>query len=277
VTETTEEPGAGTSPAPEGYGLYVYGVVSGDLAGDALDGIESIERDEPVLVIADGGVAALASRVPLAEFGEGALEAGLLDEAWLEEKARGHDRVLAAAIERTPVLPFRFGSVFLSEDHVRRMLAERPELGARLRALGDAVEVGVTAVVDEGALRDRLAGAQDPAEPGSSEGRAYMERRQRERQAAEQASDFAAACAQECHERLAAAGAAARANPLRGPEQMGPNRVMILNGAYLVPRERVEAFSAVVADLRSEYADDGIAVAMTGPWPPYNFAEEPTE
>jgi hypothetical protein len=245
-------------------GVYVYGVVAGDVAPDAFQDIETIEPGSPVLLIAEDALAALASRVPLAEFGDEVIQANVLDPAWLEEKVRGHDRVLAAAIDRGPVLPFRFGTVFRGEEQVRGMLAERRELSARLARLGDSVELGVTAFADETALRDRFAGADDD----EASGRAYMQRKQAERRAEEAAAAFAAECAAACHERLAAAADAATSIPLRA------NTSMILNGAYLVARDRVDAFRSVVAELRAEYEDAGIELGATGPWPPYNFVDE---
>jgi hypothetical protein len=48
---------------------------------------------------------------------------------------------------------------------------------------------------------------------------------------------------------------------------------MLLNGAYLVP-DGDERFAAEVALLAEEHAAAGITFELTGPWPPYNFAEE---
>jgi gas vesicle protein GvpL/GvpF len=48
---------------------------------------------------------------------------------------------------------------------------------------------------------------------------------------------------------------------------------MLLNGAYLVP-DGDERFAAEVARLAEEHADAGITFELTGPWPPYNFAED---
>lgn len=44
----------------------------------------------------------------------------------------------------------------------------------------------------------------------------------------------------------------------------------VLEGCYLLPRDRVEPFWAEVASLRSE---TGLPVLGTGPWPPYTFSD----
>ena len=61
------------------------------------DGGLTQASNHPVELIAGEQIAAITSRVPLAEFGQGALEANLQDPVWLEEKIRAHDNVLTAA------------------------------------------------------------------------------------------------------------------------------------------------------------------------------------
>jgi len=43
---------------------------------------------------------------------------------------------------------------------------------------------------------------------------------------------------------------------------------MVLNGAYLVPREA--PFASLVAEQEGRSA--ALELELTGPWPPYNFA-----
>ena len=46
---------------------------------------------------------------------------------------------------------------------------------------------------------------------------------------------------------------------------------MTLNAAYLVPAAGAEAFRATFDELERRHADDGIALELTGPWPPHHF------
>jgi hypothetical protein len=45
----------------------------------------------------------------------------------------------------------------------------------------------------------------------------------------------------------------------------------LLRVAYLVDRDDVEAFVALVRRLQDEHED--LALVCTGPWPPFSFAE----
>jgi hypothetical protein len=259
-----------SSPAAASSGWYVYGVVpASQLPADAFAGTSGVAPSGEIVLIADDDLAAITSGVPLSEFGEAAIADNLHDEAWLEEKVRAHEAVLEAALGRAPLVPFRFGTIYSSDDHVRRMLRENTGLGEALERLSGRVELGVKAFLDVEQFERARAGDDDPA-PESS-GRAYLLRKQRDRQLADERAAFAAERATASHERLAAAAEDARANPIRRPEVSGGAGQMILNGAYLVRADGETAFKESLAALEESGVADGVRYELTGPWPAYNF------
>jgi hypothetical protein len=266
--------GAAVPPVPtqSGSAWYVYGVVpSAEVPAGAFAGTQGVHSTGSVVLVTDGELAAVVSNVPLEQFGQGAIEENLHDEAWLEEKVRAHEEVLEAALLQAPLVPFRFGTIYRSEEQIRTMLRENAYLAATLERLRGTVELGVKAFLDiEEFERRRAGGAEN--EPSQS-GRAYLLRKQLGRQLAEARASFAAACAQESHDRLSAAAEEGRANPLQRPEVSGRAGEMVLNGAYLVRTEREEAFRSALASLKSSYEAEGVRYELTGPWPPYNFVE----
>ena len=267
---------ADTPPSRTDTGWYVYGVVPAEqLPGDAFAGSRGVHPSGGVVLVADADLAAIASDVPLAEFGETAIAANLHDEAWLEEKVRAHEAVLEAALARAPLVPFRFGTIYRSDGQVRQMLRENAGLGQTLERLRGTVELGVKAFLRaEEFDRSRS----DEPEPRSTEGgRAYLLNKQRDRQLADARASFAASCARESHERLTAAAEDSRANPLRRPEVSGGPGEMILNGAYLVRADRRQAFEEALAALGSSHREEGVRYELTGPWPAYNFVEPEPE
>ena len=48
---------------------------------------------------------------------------------------------------------------------------------------------------------------------------------------------------------------------------------MILHGAYLVDAAAQAQFRDEVGAVARGRGDDGVDFELTGPWPPYNFAE----
>jgi Gas vesicle synthesis protein GvpL/GvpF len=253
-------------------GIYVYGVVGPDTTPTLFADARGVDAAQPVVLVAGDGIVAVTSSVPFPEFGQHALEANLQDPLWLEEKIRAHDGVLAAAIGRTTIVPFRFGAIYESDDHVREMLAERRDLVDALTRLAGKVELGVNGYFDRNRLRERVAAERAPADGEESSGRAYMQRRQLERELDTAVGELAAECSDAVHERLAAAADDARVNPLR-PSSGDATREMLLNGAYLVAAGAEDPFRAALDELRARYAGDEVVLEVTGPWPPYNFAE----
>jgi hypothetical protein len=263
--------------ADGGTALYVYGVVPKDSSADLFADVRGIDPSQPVVLLANGAVAAITSAVPLDEFGVDAIENHLRDPNWLEQKVRAHDAVLEAALGRTTVLPFRFGAVYLGEKQVRQMLVDRPELEDILSRLRGMVELGVKGILERETFRDRLATERGIEQESLPSGRAYMERKQLDRDLDEAVGTFAADCAQDSHEQLAAVAAEARANPVHRPELTGPDREMLLNGAYLVHNDHVDGFRSALAMLQARYRADGVTYELTGPWPPYNFVQDEEE
>ena len=253
--------------------LYVYGVVPGSAPRAIFEDVRGVDPSEPVVLVADGDVAAVVSAVRLDQFGEDAIQENLRNPDWLAAKARAHDEVLAAAVGRTTVVPFRFGAIYRDEEHVVGLLRDRSDFSTVLGRLEGAVELGVKATIDVDVVRDRLAAGQAAADDVPA-GRAYMQRKQLARELDDAVDRFAAECAQESHQRLARLARDGRANPVQPLDDSSTPRRMILNGAYLVDTGSEPGFRDEVTALVRDHADRGVEYELTGPWPPYNFAEE---
>jgi len=264
---------ARTPPVREGTGWYVYGAVpAGEASVEAFAGVRGVDPSAGVSLIVEGPVAAVASPVPLAEFGAGAIDERLRSPEWLEDKVRAHEAVLEAALRGSAVVPFRFGAIYHGESHIRQMLRDHELLAPTLERLRGAVELGVKAFLDSARFRASREGEGPQASaPG---GRAYLLRKQRERALTEDGRAFQVACARESHEALTAVAREARLLPLRQPELSAYEGEMFLNAAYLVDTTGDAQFRERFAALESEHWRDGVDYELTGPWPPYNFVED---
>jgi hypothetical protein len=252
--------------------VYVYGVVPADTAPELFANVGGVDSAHPVVLLVEEGLAAIASAVPLAEFGADAIEAKLHDPEWLREKVVAHEQVVAAALGASSVLPFRFGAIYEDEPRVRRVLRERNDFPETLARLEGTYEWGVKGFLDLDALRERLAQEQGLGAEQPSTGRAYMQRKRIERALDEAAASFAADSADACHSTLSAAALDARSNPAQRVEE-DDAVVMFLNGAYLVRRDDANRFADALARLQKELEVDGVRLERTGPWAPYNFVD----
>jgi Gas vesicle synthesis protein GvpL/GvpF len=245
--------------SPAATAWYVYGVVA---AGAA-------EPDE-VRLIEQGGLAAVAREVPLADFGEDSLPQRLNDPEWLEASVLAHEEVLQAFVE-TGVVPLRFGAIYRDAREVERMLEARSVFfHTALARLGGHVEIGVKGwLVAPGPPPSRV-------EPTAAGGRAYLERRRDELAAARASADRVVDAVRSVHRQLFAVAADGVVNRPQPKELTGRSDEMVLNAAYLVPvgdRTLVQTVSRLAA----ESAEAGIELEVTGPWPPYNFVPDDEE
>ena len=272
------EEGSATAARSAETGYYVYGIVSPSGAGLPSD-LSGVERS-PVGLIEHRGLAAIASRVSLASFGEEQLREHLNDIDWLEETARGHEAVLEEALSRTTVVPLRLCTIYRSEAHVKDMLdTEREQIADALARLHGRTEWGVKLIAEPGALERAVSGGggAEDEDDSLSPGVAYMRDRSRESRERDELDRIADSWADETHERLAAKAAEALVNPIQNAEVSGHTGDMLLNGAYLVADADLDEFRAEVAALTDRFAPAGASVELTGPWPPYNFVAAPIE
>lgn len=261
----------------EATGSYVYGVVR---SGVPLPrDLVAVDPAAPVRLVETRGLAALVSEVPLAEFDEESLRRNLNDVAWLEEKARAHERVLKAALAATAVVPLRLCTVFTGEEQVTEMLGR--EYGVLLDALErltGRAEWGVKAFVTREAIElEALRRAARAEEEEASAATTYMNRWRREARAREVAEEIADEWAREIHGALAAVAGEALLNPLQRPELSGHPGEMLLNGVYLIADEGVADFRSVARVLAERFDRRGVEIVVTGPWPAYNFVKTSIE
>jgi hypothetical protein len=258
--------------------MYVYGIVrDGFDVSRAPAGLD----ETPVVVRNGGGVAALVSRL-----GEGyapaEIERNSGDVSWLSPRAMAHDRVLTWAQERGGVIPLPMFSMWGGDDALQTSLVEQ---AARLERVFERV-----AHADEYGLRvyrrddEAMMKAVEELEPefatmrreaeATSPGRRYL----LERKVAELAKDatrrVGKQMAKEIYQTLAGLARESLARPLTPDASGATDATLLLNGAFLVERDRLEPFRVAVAAQVHHYQPLGLTFDFTGPWPPYHFVAE---
>jgi hypothetical protein len=256
-------PAPTATPAPTGELLWCYGVTAGNVP--EVEGID----DAPVLRIGAGELTALASPVPAARFDPRALEAELEDLARLEQLARAHERVLAAALDAGDVVPFRLCTIYSGEPALRAALADRgSELAEALRLVHGAAEWSVKVL-------HRPVADRQPAAPAGS-GTEYLTRRRDERAYAEASADAVHEAATAVHARLTEHAAGAVLARPQDRRLSGHEGEMVLNAAYLVPYDRLDDFRALVEELAARFEEQHLHFQLTGPWPAHHFTDAAT-
>jgi hypothetical protein len=258
-------------PATTAEAWYVYGVIASAGAG-AVYGVSGVDPAATIETVALDDLAAVVSRVPLAQFDEAPLRARLSDMAWVEQTARGHERVLEAVGSQQTVVPMRMCSVYRDSNRVRGMLTREGQwLRSALDDLEGTSEWGVKVFAGPPVQ------PAPPAEPGGApaSGVAYMEQRRRERKERGQSEEAISSACQTIFLRLSAASRRALVVPSQRPEVSGHPWDMVLNSVYLVPDAELPGFHDAVAALEDEVRPLRLELRATGPWPAYNFVPDP--
>ncbi len=244
-------------------GVWLYAVVEKNpvMKLSALSGVGGA----PVRAIGGDGLTAIASDVPLDEFGESALLVNLESLAWLEATATAHHGVIEILARDLPVVPMRLATVFSSEAIVRDMLGDRrQDLRDVLRRTSGCQEWGIKAyAADE---RDQAGGTRT----ASSSGAEYLRRRRDELAAQKNVRSEALASAERIHSALSGLATASRLHPAQAPQLSGTKAAMVLNAAYLLGKAKHDGFREAVERLAGMHP--AVQLHVSGPWPPYSFA-----
>jgi Gas vesicle synthesis protein GvpL/GvpF len=156
-----------------------------------------------------------------------------------------------------------------SRERVMELLDSQADVLRRaLQSVGGCVEWGVKLYAEPRPAE------QPTARPAS--GRDYLGQRAAQGRARDEERTRRSDAVRDCHDALAAAAVDAVVNTPQDPALSGRREPMVLNAAYLVPRERADDFRTVLAQqAEGPCREAGVVAELTGPWPPYNFSVGP--
>lgn len=226
-------------------GLYLYGIVG--FPPPLRRQIRGL-GGRPVFPVPHRDLAAVVS--------QSSLKLWPVDEAHLAL----HETVVEAVMGSRSILPVRFNTLLRTREAVLALLDERSQtFRSALKRVAGKAELGLRVLWeppgDAPATVDQETGGDGP-------GTEYLYRRLRE----------------ERHRaRLRASGerliqklqASFHSLAVESWLQRFPTERLLFTGAYLVERDRVDAFREGVAKTREEFS--GLSFLLTGPWPPYHF------
>lgn len=227
------------------------------------------------------GIYAVVSKVSEDEFSEENLKKNLSDIEWIKAKVKIHENVIERIIPYSSVIPFKFGTIFNTEDNLKGMLEEYIErFNDNLMYLDSKEEWGVKIYCDIDRLKKRII-----KEDGeilkieeeinlSSPGKGYFLKKKRDELIREGVNKRINEYSQVSFEILKELSSDERINKLLPKEVTERKEEMVLNSAFLVEKERVLEFVQAVDGLNTRYNNNGLNLDYTGPWPPYNFVGE---
>ena len=261
--------------APDAEVVYLYALVDG-AAVFADAGIEPLDpgnRSTPPILHRAGPIAALIGMVPLAEYCGADAAHHLGDLAWLAPRTMHHAAVLRQAMQVSPVYPAPFATLFASRNSLSAfMLAHAHTLVEFFRAVAGMAEweLKASACLADRAALEALARDAWPDWAQLAPGTRYL-RLCRDRPGLVAAGRAAAqTIAARLAERLLPPATASRRLVVQ-PAPDSDAGELVGRFALLVPLGGASALAQRLEALAGEAASDGIALALTGPWPPFSF------
>jgi len=252
-------------PGHSPTGVYLYCITE----GEPVAAEEVLHPSRPVHSLVYENLVAVASRVPLEEFGEGTLHAHLEDPDWLEREVRGHERVVEKVMASRTVLPMKFCTIFRTGERLRALLESRKEEFRRtLATLREKEEWEVKMYFEPTAAAARRTAAQARA---NLSGKDFLLKRKAEDIEAWQAMTEAHQQAQQSFEKVCGHAESIQLK-LIPPQDSSSGPKLLLDVACLLAKPRVKAFCQQLEGLGNELSGRGFRLLLTGPWPPYHFA-----
>jgi hypothetical protein len=256
--------------------VYLYGWVpaAGITAADLrVRGI----ADRPVELMPCDPAVAVVSHVPADDYSPERIEARLTDLHWLGDQGLAHERVVAALVDRTAVLPMRLFTLFSSPAAVLEECTQRADWVRDTLARLDGLREWDLKVSYEsekmlatiGESSEEVA-AIDAELAQAAPGRAYLLQKRRDDVARTAVRKAVAALGDEV---LAALAPVARETKrVAPPSNAEPGELpVILAAALLVPRENEAQLREKLALESERLAPRGVSLACSGPWAAYRF------
>jgi len=266
---TSEAPARGSAGEvhvdPDATALYAFAIIPArpvDLAG-----VPGIDGESRLRIVQCGDLGLVVSTMRLGLMDD-VSEDDLSETGALATLARRHDDVIRSVFEHGPVLPLRFGTVVADQDGARRLLEEQDASARRrLAHLAAHREWGVRLTRADEEQEPEQEGRRDAVERRRAmTGTSYLASRREALQESQRAEEHTVTLTARVEEALGehAADVARRGG--------GPGSSLLTDLAYLVPDTGEDSFLAAAERLSGEVSREGMLLQVTGPWPPYSFA-----
>jgi len=255
---------------------YVYCIVR-SARRPSLPRVQPMPGADGIRVVRAGdGLWLIVSDVPVEEYGEDALTKGLHNIEWVGRRAMAHEAVVERFLTARAVLPMKLFTLFTGDERALAHVTRHARGIARVLARVDRqLEWGVRLTFDEraGASGEGQAESRGPkrstvARPGET-GAAYLTRKKDQRDRTRVRLAHARSAGERWYRSMARQATAAHRR--KAVEQAASGSRLIVDAAFLIPARRATSFRAEVRRQARDLGMAGVVVALTGPWPPYNF------
>lgn len=255
-----------------GQTLYVYGFIPASAGGAASLDSPGVDGGPAPFFHCHGSLGAILSLARLEEFCGPEAERRLQDLAWVGPRACRHQAVLEEAMQRGPVFPARFGTLFAALASLEAFLAQHEAaIAGFLDRVAGHEEWAVKGLLNRIQAEEQWLAAKRGKPAAASPGMAYLLEQRLRRQAREELDDWLAQTCDGIARKLQHLAADFRPRRVLDTAADGDGVQPVVNWAFLVPAPAVAAFRSEVERADAALAGQGLSFRSSGPWPPASF------
>ncbi len=224
-----------------------------------------------------GDITAVASFVSLEEFCGPAAESSMQELSWVGPRACRHEEVVEQVMRCSPVLPVRFGTIFSSLENLENRLQEHHDkISVFLHEVAGKEEWAVKGMLERTKARDKIRIALLSGEAiylaTLPPGMRYLHEQRILAGTEKELNGWLQEVCRGILNDLSSSARNFRERRVISRDITGEDRDMLLNWAFLVPRNSAEDFHARICKANSDHALRGLFFELSGPWPPYSFS-----
>jgi hypothetical protein len=250
--------------------LYVYAVTRDAVTPNC----EAIDQTRHFGTVGADGIAAVFTAVSVEEMSQEVIDRRAADLEWLGAIGYRHQAVVSELMKMTPIVPLRAFTLFSSAAALRDYLTEHHDaLAKTLDRLAGRQEWTLRIELEAERWSEALVGRVDSLRDlqretdASSPGKAFLLRKKLD--------DEKKRASRDAEQQLVAEIESAIATKL-ACDTVAESRER-RDGAFpqinvLLDRDEEAKLNELQAALAEKYAEEGVTIAVTGPWPPYTFA-----
>ncbi|HYR30024.1 MAG TPA: GvpL/GvpF family gas vesicle protein [Thermoanaerobaculia bacterium] len=250
--------------------IYVYAITREAVTPDA----EAVDQSRHFGAAQAADLAAIYTPVKAEEFSQEVIDRRAGDLEWLGAIGYRHQDVIASLMKSTAVIPLRAFTLFSSEEALRNYLAENAQTLANVLDRLDGKQEWTLQVEFEpqkwnDALVNRVASLRELQESiaAASSGKAFLLKKklddEKKRASSSAEKDVVAEIERRVVDKL-------RCETVAESRERRDGAFPQIN--VLINRDEESVLQELHAELADRYAPEGVTLALTGPWPPYTFA-----
>ncbi len=221
---------------------------------------------------------AILKYVSNVEFAEENLKKNISDIKWLENNARGHINVISSFMKNQTVIPFKFGTIFQTEDSLKKFIYDYDEsLTENFQFIENKEEWSIKIYCSRESLCQQIdilsseAASLEKQIMASLPGKAFILKHKKKELIEKELNRLCKNFGQNYYDIFSSLSVSTRLNNLLPKEFTGRVDSMILNATFLINKSMVPEFIFTVEIMQKSDKSTGFFIESTGPWPPFSF------